>query len=85
MNPSPPLHAPQHRGCIQFLNKSMQRAYYVQKTYYMVINTDLIPAHTAHSPTEETDVNQRIIQIHNSDIYLSSVVRATKGKLGSGL
>lgn len=38
VNPSP-----QHRGCIQFLNKAMQRPYYV------VSNTDLVPAHTTYS------------------------------------
>lgn len=64
---SPP-HPPWHRGRTYFCNKSMLRTYYVQKTYYSVIITDLVPAHTAHSLVEEIDVIQRITQIHNSDV-----------------
>lgn len=55
----------------------------MQRIYYAVINTDLVPAHTACSLAAETGVSQRIIQMHSSGVYfyLLSVMRATKEKL----
>lgn len=50
-----PSHPPQHRGCTYFFNKSMLRTYYVQRTYCSVINTDLVPAHTAQSGGDGCD------------------------------